>query len=356
MRVGVLRLQDLRNYGSAEFRPAPGTTLVVGDNGSGKSSLLEAAGMFSTLSSPRASSMKVVVREGAEEGGAKLETTDGADLEIRIRNARTVLRIGTSPAQAKDFLGRFRSVLFTPEDLDLIRGEPALRRRALDDLLVQLRPRYRAIRQEFERALKQRNAALRDGLQMQAELYGQPLAASAAQVLESRRDVAEKLQPAAAELYVELAEKGSLGLIYQDTSGAGGLSGEDLVEHFSRVYTGSLAKDLERGRTTIGPHRDDLEVLMNGRQARWYASRGEQRSATLAFRFAELRLLPEAVLLLDDVLSELDPERRRRVFETTAGVQTVVTTTDADAVPAAAKVESVWRVAEGVLCEAGGSA
>jgi DNA replication and repair protein RecF len=352
MRVGVLRLQDLRNYGQAEFRPASGTTVVVGDNGSGKSSLLEAAGMFSTLSSPRAASLRFLLRQGSDEGGAKLETTEGAELEIRVRGARTLLRIGSSPAQAKDFLGRFRSVLFTPEDLDLVRGEPALRRRALDDLLVQLRPRYRAVRQEFERALKQRNAALRDGLEAQARLYGESLAQSAAQVLESRREVSIRLEPAAADLYLELAEKGKLELSYRDTSEAGDASGEDLVGHFLRVYSETLYRDLERGRTTVGPHRDDLDVFMNGREARWYASRGEQRSATLAFRLAELRLLPEAVLLLDDVLSELDPERRRRVFETTAGAQTIVTATDADAIPAAAKVESVWRVTEGVLEEA----
>jgi DNA replication and repair protein RecF len=305
--------------------------------------------MFSTLSSPRASSLKIVVREGAEEGGARLETTEGAELEIRIRAGRTSMKLGGSSAQAKDFLGRFRSVLFTPEDLDLIRGEPALRRRALDDLLVQMWPRYRAVRAEFERALKQRNAALRDGLEMQAQLYGEPLAEAAAQILDSRREVATKLQPAAAELYVELAERGSLGLHYRDSSEAGEIEGPDLVAHFSRIYTSLLYRDLERGRTTVGPHRDDLDVTLDGREARWYASRGEQRSATLAFRLAELRLLPEAVLLLDDVLSELDPERRRRVFETTAGAQTIVTVTDADAVPPAAKVESVWRVEDGAL-------
>lgn len=350
MRVEVLRLADLRNYTSAEFRPAPSTTVVIGDNGSGKSSLLEAAGMFSTLSSPRASSLKVVVRQGSEEGGAKLETEAAAQLEIRIRSGRTSMKIGGSGAQAKDFLGRFRSVLFTPEDLDLVRGEPALRRRALDDLLVQLRPRYRATRSEFERALKQRNAALREGLEMQARLYSQPLARAAAHVLESRREVCERLQPAAAELYLDLAELGALGLEYRDTAEAAEWSGEDLVAHFAQLYDGELLRrDLERGRTTVGPHRDDLDVLLDGREARWYASRGEQRSATLAFRLAELRLLPDAVLLLDDVLSELDPERRRRVFETTAGAQTIVTATDVDAIPAAAKVESMWRVEAGVL-------
>lgn len=262
------------------------------------------------------------------------------------------MKVGGSPAQAKDFLGRFRSVLFTPEDLDLVRGEPALRRRALDDLLVQMRPRYRAIRGDFERALKQRNAALRDGLDVQARLYGEPLAETAAHVLESRRDAVEKLRPVAAELYTELAERGTLDLSYADTSEAGDLTGVDLVAHFARRFDELLFRDLERGRTTVGPHRDDLDVTLDGREARWYASRGEQRSATLAFRLAELRLLPEAVLLLDDVLSELDPERRRRVFETTAGAQTIVTATDADAVPAAAKVESVWHVDSGVLVPA----
>jgi DNA replication and repair protein RecF len=349
MRVEVLRLQDLRNYELAEFRPAPGTTVVIGDNGSGKSSLLEAAGMFSTLSSPRASSLKFLVRQGADEGGAKLETPDGVELEIKVRTGRAMLRLGGSTAQAKDFLGRFRSVLFTPEDLDLVRGEPALRRRALDDLLTQMRPRYRAIKSDFERALRQRNAALRDGLEMQASLYGEPLAQSAAQVLEARRDVVEKLEPAAAVLYNELAERGSLALAYTDSSSSQGRSGDDLAAHFLRIYGETLYGDMERGRTTVGPHRDDLEIFMDGREARWFASRGEQRSATLAFRLAELRLLPEAVLLLDDVLSELDPERRRRVFETTAGAQTIVTATDADAIPAAAKVESVWRVERGRL-------
>ena len=349
MRIDVLRVADLRNYTALEFRPAATTTVVIGDNGSGKSSLLEAAGMFATLSSPRASSLKVLVREGCDEGGARLETEQGAELEIRIRSGRTSMKVGGSTAQAKDFLGRFRSVLFTPEDLDLVRGEPALRRRALDDLIVQMRPRYRASRSEFERALKQRNAALREGLEMQARLYSEPLAHAATQVLEARREVCDKLQPAAVELYTELAERGRLTLEYRDTAEAAEWSGDDLLAHFLKLYDELLWRDLERGRTTAGPHRDDLDVLLNGREARWYASRGEQRSATLAFRLAELRLLPDAVLLLDDVLSELDPERRRRVFETTSGAQTIVTVTDADAIPAAAKVESVWRVDEGIL-------
>jgi DNA replication and repair protein RecF len=352
MRIGVLRLRDLRIYSAASFEPAPGTTLVLGGNGSGKSTLLEAAGLFSTLSSGRAGSLKVLVRDGCEEGGAKLETMEGASFEIRLRSGRTVLRVGGSPAAAKDFLGRFRSVLFTPEDLDLVRGEPGLRRRALDDLLVQLRPRYRSVRQEFERALRQRNAALRDGLDREAALYGAPLAQAAAAVLEARRTVAEDLRPAATELYGELAERGSLEIVYRDTSGADGRSGAELASHFERLYEESLATDLERGRTMSGPHRDDLDIVLDGREARWYASRGEQRSATLAFRLAELRLLPEAVLLLDDVLSELDPERRMRVFEVTAGTQTVITATDPEAVPDVAKVESVWHVDRGQLEEA----
>ncbi|HYZ91281.1 MAG TPA: DNA replication and repair protein RecF [Actinomycetota bacterium] len=350
--IEVLRLWDLRIYTTASFRPARGTTLVVGGNGSGKSSLLEAAGLFATLSSSRAGSLKVLVRDGCDEGGTKLETVEGAALEVRLRAGRSVLRVGGSPAAAKDFLGRFRSVLFTPEDLDLVRGEPSLRRRALDDLLVQLRPRYRSVRQEFERALRQRNAALRDGLEREAALYGAPLAQAAAAILEARRAAADDLRPAAAGLYGELADRGRLDISYRDTSEAGGREGEDLVEHFDRLYASSLPSDMERGRTMSGPHRDDLDITLDGREARWYASRGEQRSATLAFRLAELRLLPGAVLLLDDVLSELDTERRRRVFEVTAGSQTIVTATDPLAVPDAVEVQSIWRVDRGSLEEA----
>jgi len=350
--IELLRVHDFRNYRDAEFRPAPSVTTLVGDNGSGKSSLLEAIGLFSTLSSPRAPSLKVVVREGCDEAAARLSAKDGAQLGVSIRSGRTVLRVGSSPAQAKDFLGRFRSVLFTPEDLDLVRGEPALRRRALDDVLVQLRPGYRATRSDFERALKQRNAALREGLEMQAALYGEPLAASAARILESRREVIERLRPAGAEVYTELAERGALEFAYRDTSESEGVTGKALVERLCDVYTRTLGNDLERGRTTVGPHRDDIDITLDGREARWYASRGEQRSAALSFRLAELRLLPDAVLLLDDVLSELDPHRRRRVFEIAQDGQTIVTATDSEIVPAAAKVEALWTVTDGTLEEA----
>lgn len=349
MRIQVLRVQDLRIYESAEFQPASGTTLVVGPNGSGKSSLLEAAGLHSTLSSARAPSLRVLVREGCEEGGTKLEADDGASLEIRLKGSRSVLRAGGSAAQAKDFLGRFRSVLFTPEDLDLVRGEPALRRGALDALLMQMRPRYRSVRREFDRALRQRNAALRDGLVGEAELYSEPLASAAAQVLDARREVVGNLGPVAADVYLELARRGEVTLTYHDTSEAGDLRGSELVDHLRGEYRRTVVADLERGRTSLGPHRDDLEIDLDGRPARWYASRGEQRSLALAFRLAELRLLPGAVLMLDDVLSELDPERRRGVFDVTGEAQTIVTATDPRTVPAGAGVQATWYVDGGVL-------
>lgn len=350
MHVAVLRLKDLRNYEHAELRPAEGTTLILGHNGSGKSSLLEAMGLFSTLSSPRASSLKMLVREGSADGGARLETVEGTAFEVRLHGGRTSMRVAGSGVAAKNFLGRFRSVLFTPEDLDLVRGEPALRRRALDALITQLRPSFRSIRREYDRALRQRNAAIRDGLEPEVRLYSEPLAAAAAQVLEARREVTAGLARAAGELYGELAERGTLELAYTDTSkDERCLNGPELAEHFRRAYADRVGVDLERGRTSVGPHRDDLEILLDGRPARWYASRGEQRSATLAFRLAELRLLPDAVLMLDDVLSELDPDRRRRVFEVTRGAQTIVTATDARTIPDGVGT-SVWRVTEGDLC------
>jgi DNA replication and repair protein RecF len=354
VQVDVLRLQDLRNYELAEFRPARTTTVVVGPNGSGKSSLLEAAGLFSTLSSSRASSLRMLVRDGCVQGGAKLETSDGASLEVRLQAGRSVLRIGTSSAQAKDFLGRFRSVLFSPEDLDLVRGEPSLRRRALDALLVQLRPRFRGVQRDFERALRQRNAALRDGLADAAELYSEPLAVVAAQLLDARREIIAQLTGPVADVYGELAHRGTVTISYTDTSEAGDRTGAELIDYLRHVYIRTVGTDLERGRTMVGPHRDDLGIDLEGRPARWYASRGEQRSITLALRLAEVRLLGEAVLMLDDVLSELDPERRRRVFDVASGVQTIVTTTDLEGLPAAAKIESTWRCSDGRLYEGSG--
>lgn len=349
MEVEILRIADLRNYELAEFRPDPGTTVVVGANGSGKSSLLEAASLVSSLQSPRASSLRMLVRDGRDEGGVHCETSDGASLEVRIRSGRTVLRVGHSPAAAKDFVGRFPSVLFTPEDLDLVRGEPALRRRALDAFGVQLRPRYRSLQREFERALRQRNAALRDGQQDVAALYSEPLAGAAGPLLEARRGIATALAGPAAELYAELAHEGNVALTYLDSSEAGERTGAELVEFLHDAYIRTVGSDLERGRTTIGPHRDDVEISLDGRPARWYASRGEQRAVTLAVRLSELRLLDEAVLMLDDVMSEFDPERRRRVFDVTAGAQTIVTTTDIESLPPSAKVDAMWRVAAGRL-------
>jgi DNA replication and repair protein RecF len=311
--------------------------------------LLEAAGLFSTLQSSRASSMRMLVRDGCEEGGAHLETTDGASLEVRIKSGRSVLRAGASGVAAKDFLGRFRSVLFTPEDLDLVRGEPSLRRRALDALGTQLRPRHRSIQRDFERALRQRNAALRDMQTAVAELYAEPLAAAAGPLLDARREIVGALSEPATEVYGELAHKGSVALVYEDSSEAGDRTGAELVEHLRETYARTVGTDLERGRTMIGPHRDDIAITLEGRPARWYASRGEQRAITLSIRLAELRLLDDAVLMLDDVLSELDPERRRRVFDVTTGVQTIVTTTDLESLPVSAKVESTWRVDDGRL-------
>lgn len=346
-----LRIWNLRNHTSSEFRPAPATTVVTGDNGSGKTSLLEACGLFSTLSSPRAGATRVLVRDGEPEGGAHLDPTTGVPLEIRIKGGRMLLRAGGSGVAAKDFLGRFRAVLFIPEDLDLVRGEPGLRRRALDDLASQLRPGYAAVRSDFERALRQRNAALRHGRQHQAVVYDEPLAQAAAAVIEARRRLTSELRPAACEVYARLAGRGELSMELTGNVGDEGRVGADLVAHLLDRHRSEIGRDLERGVTRTGPHRDDLELTVDGMPARTHASRGEQRSVALALRLAELRLVPEATLLLDDVLSELDPDRRRRVLELARGAQTVVTATEREIVPPDVAVDSVWSVKDGDLVE-----
>jgi len=349
MAIDTLRVWNLRNHGQSELTPAVTTTLVTGANGSGKTTLVEAAALFATLSSPRSSSLGQLVSEGAEEGGAHLECTDGVPLEVRIRGGRSVMRAAGSGVSARNFLGRFRAVIFTPEDLDVVRGEPELRRRTVDQLITQRWPRYRDVRREYDRALRQRNAAIRHGRAADAALYDAPLAEAGAQVLDARRETVDALRPSAVELYKELAGRGELEVAYRDTSEVGDLRGSELAEHLRVRYEADLGKHLERGRTTLGPHRDDLDLTVDGRPARSHASRGEQRSAALALRLAELRLLPDAMLLLDDVLSELDPDRRGRVFRVATGVQTVMTATDEASVPADVEVGSYWTLNAGVL-------
>jgi DNA replication and repair protein RecF len=307
-------------------------------------------GLFATLSTPRSGTLATLARHDEAEAGLRLETVAGVHLEIRLRGGRAHLKVGGSGAIARTFLGRFRAVLFTPEDLDLVRGEPGLRRAALDDLIVQVRPAYRGVRQDFERSLRQRNAALRQGLAEDAAVYNAPLAAAAAQVLESRREAVQSISPHAEEVYALLADRGTMTVRYRERVQA---PESGLEAFFLGRYTEDLGQELERGATRAGPHRDDLDIEVDGVSARSYASRGEQRSAALSFRLAELRLLPDAVLLLDDVLSELDAERRHRLFRTVAGTQTIVTTTERDAVPDDAAVEDLWIVREGVLQRAG---
>lgn len=350
MRVGVLRLFDVRNYAEAELRPGAGVTVLHGANGSGKSNLLEALGLFATLSSPRTGSLGVLVREGAEEAGMRLESDEGTSLEIRLRAGRTALRAGGSGVMARTFLGRFRAVLFTPEDLDLVRGEPDLRRRALDEMIVQLRPAYRGTRRDYDRALRQRNTALRQGRGEDAASYHRPLADAGAHILQARRELLADLAPQAVGLYESLAGKGTLGVRYRSTADERGLEGAALADHLFERYEEGLGADLERASTRIGPHRDDIELDIDNRPAKSYASRGEQRSVALGFRLAELRMLSGAVLLLDDVLSELDHDRRTRVFRTLdEGVQVIVATADRDAVPADVQVSGELRVKDGVL-------
>lgn len=350
-RIDVVRLTDLRNYRLAEFRPAKATTVVVGANGSGKSNLLEAIGLFATLTSSRTGHLGVLVRQGEQEAGMRLETDTGSALEIRLRGGRALLRAGGTPTVARSFLGRFRAVLFTPEDLDLVRGEPGPRRRTMDDIVVQLRPAFRGARQTYDRALRQRNRALRLRRAGDARSYDGPLAESGATIIDARRRLVGELEPIASDLYARLAGGGSLALTYRDTAKDDGLRGEDLVEHLLARYADGIDLDLDAGTTRVGPHRDDLDIAVDGNAARLYSSRGEQRSAALSIRIAQLRLLQGAVLLLDDVLSELDVGRRTRLFDSVAGVQVVVASADRAAVPDDVRVDAEWRVENGTVHE-----
>lgn len=346
MHVGVLSLEDFRNYAAETVELAEGLNLVVGKNAQGKTNLLEAVYCLSGLGSPRGPD-STLVRKGAEQallhaGVTRRGRESHIDMEVRPGRGTRVL-INRSPISTNKALGELAvSVFFGPDELSLVKGSPDGRRRFLDDLVVKLKPARLAIRREWDRTLKQRNALLR-GLPKrqpigssdaaQLEVWNEAFCQAGAALARERLGALAALLPYAQKRYEEVAGGGGLSLGYvsswlgEERSEAI-VAGEQIAE--SELAEGIRARieelaqrEIERGATLVGPQRDDVTVLLLDRspggggflEARGYASQGDQRTAALALKLAEHDLLKASlddppVLLLDDVFSELDPSRR----------------------------------------------
>jgi len=366
--VSELALTDFRCYQSAELQLATGVTVVSGANGEGKTSLLEALSWAATSRSFRGVPDAALVRSGADAAYLRV-TVDDEDrqqlLEAEIRAVgRNRVRLNRHPlARSRDLLGLIRVTVFAPDDLQLVKGGPSERRAYLDDLLVAVAPRYDAIRSDFERVLKHRNALLRQGLRgPDAEstlvVFDRQLVEAGSELVRGRLRLAARLLPAVRTAYEGLAgEEVEVDAAYEAEWAEGSVTpaGEDVEELLVRALAARRRAEVERGVTLVGPHRDEWRLRLYGLDARVHASQGEQRTLALGLRLAGHRVCAEVVdsepvLLLDDVFSELDPQRGDALVAQLPPGQTLITT--ASTVPSAVHPQRNLRVRDGRIEEA----
>ncbi|MDN5858821.1 MAG: DNA replication/repair protein RecF [Pseudonocardia sp.] len=359
MHLRRLAVADFRSWEKAELDLAPGVTVLVGPNGVGKTNLVEAAGYLATLSSHRVATDAPLIRRGAEHAvvrgivvhrGREL----GLELEITAGRANRA-RLNRAKASPRDVAGILRTVLFAPEDLALVRGDPGERRRFLDELLVARVPRFATVRSDYDRVLRQRSALLKTARAGRADLttldvWDGHLAAHGATLTAARMDLVDEVAPRAVAAFAEVAPTSEpIGVAYR-AGGAGGGAGsprtvveleQALLEAMGRVRR----QEIERGVCLVGPHRDDLELRLGDGPAKGYASHGEAWALALALRLASYRLLQdddvEPVLVLDDVFAELDTRRRQALAQVAAAAEQVLITAAVEQdVPA--ELNGVW--------------
>jgi DNA replication and repair protein RecF len=360
MRLDRVWLTDLRSYASAELELSPGLTAVLGDNAQGKTNVLEAISWLATLSSFRGAPTEALIRQGAERAVIRAEgEREGRAILLEaelVASGRNRVLVNRQPLRrARELLGVLRTTVFAPDDLELVKGGPAERRRYLDDALVASHPRYDALRSEVDKVLKQRNALLKgasgrldESAAVTLDVWDAKLVECGGALAEARQLLLERLVPALRETYDAVANRpAEVSATYvADWAGQG----------LADALAASRRDDVRRGVSTVGPHRDDIDLRLAGLPTRTHASQGEQRSLALALRLAAHRVITDAtgsapVLLLDDVFSELDPDRSDALLANLPVGQTIVTS--ASGLPPKAVPDLILRIADGRIIREG---
>jgi len=383
-----LSLTDFRSYAQVDLSLEPGVTVLVGSNGIGKTNLMEAIGYLATLTSHRVSTDAPLLRFGAERAMIRAKLVRGEqstvlELEINAGRANRGRINRSNPVRARDLLGICQTVLFAPEDLALVKGDPSSRRRFLDELLVSLMPRHAATRSDYDRVLKQRNALLKSaragkfstGHEATLDVWDQHMARAGAELLHARLELVDRLQPHLKNAYAQLTDGSKEATaVYRstlqdsldddgatsrpaDSRPADGtaadeaapaedlrlLSVEHLTDRYIQAFAAARRKELERGISLVGPHRDELELVLGSAPAKGYASHGETWSMCLSLRLASYYVMLDdartggspPILILDDVFAELDVQRRRKLAAIVSGAeQVLVTAAVEDDIPA----------------------
>jgi DNA replication and repair protein RecF len=358
MYVRRVELTDFRSYERVAVDLDPGVTVLVGQNGMGKTNLVEALGYVATLDSHRVATDAPLVRAGATSAVIRCEIVhDGRELLVELEivpGKANRARLNRSPVRRpRDVLGALRMVLFAPEDLELVRGDPSERRRYLDDLLVARLPRFAGVRADYDRVVKQRNALLRTAYLTRKvggnrgqdlstlAVWDQHLAQHGAELLAGRLELVAALGPHLTKAYDAVAAgRASASIAYSSRLGTVPADRSVLEEALLASLAERRPAEIERGVTLVGPHRDDLGLTLGDLPAKGYASHGESWSFALALRLAAYDLLRsdgiEPVLVLDDVFAELDAGRRDRLAALVSdATQLLVTCAVPEDVPAA---------------------
>lgn len=393
MIVEQLGLVDFRNYAAADVSLAAGPNVFVGRNGQGKTNLAEAIGFLATLGSHRVSSDAPMVRDGADAAIIRARLAHGERrvlLEAQVnRQGSNKARVNGAPVKPAELPRYAQVVLFAPEDLQIVRGDPSSRRRFADQLLVQRAPRLAGVLADYDRVLKQRTALLKSARARSVrgdalstlDVWDDKLVALGTEVIRARLDLAADLAAPLAAAYTAiagadhrpeiewslsiggddaegLAERGiEAGSAGDATADAASVPSADISRSFREALVARRSAELERGLTLVGPHRDDLVLRIRGLPVKGYASHGESWSVALSLRLASAELLRadsrlgDPVLILDDVFAELDADRRARLAHLAGDYeQVVVTAAVEDDVPGALRARTV-RVEAGRILD-----
>jgi DNA replication and repair protein RecF len=354
VHVAHLTLHSFRSYDALDLRLEPGVTAFIGSNGQGKTNIVEAVDYLSKLASHRVAGDAPLVKQGCERAvvrGAVVKDGREAVLEVEINPGRSNrARVNRSPLpRSRDLLGLLRTVLFSPEDLALVKGDPAERRRFLDDLMSLQLPRLAGVRADYERVLRQRNALLKnaaadrrrgsDYFDSTLAVWNDQLVRLGAELIETRIGLLDDLAPLLAQAYAAVAKDGGRdqadaryvpSVPLPDTTATGSLTRDQLAEAFAVELAARRNEEVQRGITLVGPHRDEVALSVGTLPVRGYASHGESWSFALALRLAAFDLLrsdgDDPVLILDDVFAELDVDRRERLAELVADTEQVLVT------------------------------
>jgi DNA replication and repair protein RecF len=348
MHVISLTAVDFRSYSFVEINLEPGVTTFIGSNGQGKTNLVEAISYCSTLSSHRVSQDLPLVKSDqpraiVRTGVKYLDRTNWLEVEIWPSKTNKAKLNGSDCKKTKEILGILQTITFSPEDLILVKGDPGDRRHFLDELLVQKSSSYAGVKSDYDRVLKQRNALLKsagparknnlESVLATLDVWNDQLVNFGSQIIFARNQIINELLPYVSKSYAELAPTSkALNIKYLPNVATESMTQTDLVVAMKEKLQERQQDELDRGLTLVGPHRDDMEVVIGELPAKGYASHGESWSGALALKLASFDLLKstspagDPVLILDDVFAELDAARRNQLILRVKNVEQVLIT------------------------------